>query len=71
MTVTAAELSPLLKRLKLGAILDTLPERVALARREQLDYSDFLQIILADEVGRRDYRRLELRLRQGRGFDQV
>lgn len=70
MTVTAAELSPLLKRLKLGAILDTVPERVALTRREQLDYSDFLQIILADEVSRRDHRRLELRLRQA-GFEQV
>ena len=70
MTVTAAELSPLLKRLKLGAALDTLPERIALARREQLDYSDFLQIILADEVSRRDHRRLELRLRQA-GFEQI
>jgi len=70
MTITAAELSPLLKRLKLGAILDTLPERVALARREQLDYSDFLQIILADEVSRRDHQRLERRLRQA-GFEQL
>lgn len=70
MTVTAAELSPLLKRLKLGRLLDTLPERVALARREQLDYADFLQIILADEVSRRDHRRLELRLRQA-GFEQI
>ena len=41
MTVTPAELAPLLKRLKLGPVLDTLPERVALARREQLDYPDF------------------------------
>ena len=36
MTVTT-ELTPLLKRLKLGAMLNTLPERIALARREQLD----------------------------------
>ena len=46
---TTTELTPLLKRLKLGAVLNTLPERVALARREQLDYASFLQIILTDE----------------------
>ena len=34
MTVTAAELSPLLKRLKLDRVLDTLPERVAPALGE-------------------------------------
>ena len=28
----------------------TLPERIALARREQLDYASFLEIILSDEV---------------------
>ena len=33
MTITT-ELTPLLKRLKLGAVLNTLPERVALARRD-------------------------------------
>ena len=67
---TTAELTPLLKRLKLGAMLNTLPERVALARREQLDYASFLQVILADEVNRRDHRRLELRFQRA-GFDQV
>ena len=30
----------------------TLPERIALARRDGLDYADFLQIVLADEVRR-------------------
>ena len=49
MTATTAELRPLLKRLKLGPMLDTLPERIALARRDGLDYADFLQIVLADE----------------------
>ena len=69
MSITA-ELPSLLKRLKLGAVLNTLPERVALARREQLDYPSFLQIILTDEVDRRDHRRLELRL-QTAGFEQT
>ena len=31
----------------------TLPERIALARREQLDYASFLETILSDEVNRR------------------
>ena len=51
---TITDLKPLLKRLKLGAMLDTLPERLALARRDQLDYASFLQILLADEIERRD-----------------
>ena len=58
-----AELAPLLKRLKLSAMLNTLPERIALARREQLDYTSFLEVILTDEVNRREHRRIDLRLR--------
>ncbi len=46
------ELTPLLKSLKLGALSATLPERIALARREQLDYASFLEIILSDEAQR-------------------
>ena len=42
------ELTPLLKRLQLGPMAATLPERIALARREQLDYASFLEIILSD-----------------------
>ena len=56
------ELTPLLKRLQLGPMAATLPERIALARRDQLDYASFLEIILSDEVNRRADRRLELRL---------
>ena len=44
------ELTPLLKQLRLGQMAATLPERIALARREQLDYASFLEIILSDEV---------------------
>jgi len=69
MSVTA-ELKPLLKRLKLGAMMDTLPERLVLARRDQLDYAVFLQILLADEVGRRDNRNLEIRLQKA-GFEEI
>jgi DNA replication protein DnaC len=50
--------------------MDTLPERLSLARRDQLDYAVFLQILLADEVGRRDNRNLELRLQKA-GFEEI
>ena len=66
----STELAPLLKRLKLGAVLNTLPERLALARREQLDYAAFLQTILTDEVNRRNHRRLELHLQKA-SFEEV
>ena len=40
------------------------------ARREQLDYASFLEIILSDEVNHRADRRIELRL-QGAGFGET
>ncbi len=64
------DLTPLLKSLKLGAMAATLPERIALARREQLDYASFLEIILSDEVNRRDHRRTETRLHRA-GFQEI
>ena len=67
---TTTDLKPLLKRLKLGAMLDTLPERLSLARRDQLDYASFLQILLADEIERRDNRNLEVRLQKA-GFEEI
>ena len=64
------ELTPLLKRLQLGPMAATLPERIALARREQLDYASFLEIILSNEVNRRAHRRTELRLHNA-GFEET
>ena len=64
------DLVPLLIKVRLGPIADTLPERIALARREQLDYASFLEIILSDEVNRRDNRRLQLRMRAA-GFEDT
>jgi len=52
-TVTP-ELAATLKRLKLGQILDTLPERLALARTSKASHAEFLQLLLGDEVSRRD-----------------
>src|SRR5207302_3648506 len=56
------DLVRLAKRLKLGPVLPTLPERLALARAQQLDYVAFLTLLLADEVQRRDQQALERHL---------
>ena len=40
-----------------------MPERLALARAEQLPHAEFLQLVLADEVDRRDRASAELRAR--------
>lgn len=67
---TVTDLAPLLKRLKLGNMLPTLPERIALARRDGLDYVAFLEVILSDEVNRRNGNRLQNRIQKA-GFEQV
>ena len=61
--VIDAELKALLRRVKLGRILDTLPERLSLARTQSLPHPDFLTLILADEVARRDAASADLRAR--------
>lgn len=56
-----ADLTRLLKALKLGALADTLPERAALARQHKLSHIGFLEVLLADEVSRRESRSAALR----------
>lgn len=48
------DLAATLRRLKLGQVLTTLPERLALAKTNKLSHAEFLQIVLADEISRRD-----------------
>ncbi|MEI7745448.1 MAG: ATP-binding protein [Chloroflexota bacterium] len=43
-----------LRRLKLGRLLDTLPQRLTLARQQQMPHQDFMLLALQDEVSRRD-----------------
>jgi hypothetical protein len=52
-TVTP-ELRQVLRRLKLGKMLDTLPERLTLAKQNKLGHAAFLELVLADEIDRRD-----------------
>jgi DNA replication protein DnaC len=52
--VIGPDLTTTLKRLKLGRLIDTLPERLTLARQQKMAHQDFLLLLLSDEVSRRD-----------------
>jgi DNA replication protein DnaC len=52
--VISADLKTVLRRLKLSRMLDTLPERLTLARTQQMPHQDLLLLALSDEASRRD-----------------
>lgn len=43
-----------LKKLKLGYLIDTLPERLVLAKKQDMAFEELLLLVLSDEVSRRD-----------------
>src|SRR4051794_27085086 len=53
-TTVDPELKSLIRPLKPGRLLDTLPERLALARQHDLTHTQFLEQLFSDEVQRRD-----------------
>jgi DNA replication protein DnaC len=57
------ELKGLLRAVKLGRCLDTLPERLALAKQRNLSHAEFLELVVADEVTRRETSSASLRAR--------
>lgn len=57
MSITYAQLN------KLSRLLDTLAERLILARQQKLPHQDFLLLVLSDEVTRRDGLAATLRAR--------
>ena len=61
--VVSPELRALLRRVKLGQLLDTLPERITLAKSQGLGHGEFLELLLSDEVTRRDATSAERRAR--------
>lgn len=58
------ELIPILKKLRLSGILDTLELRTRQAVDDNLAHSEFLYRLLHDETERRDSRQLDVRLRR-------
>jgi DNA replication protein DnaC len=66
----SAELKVVLRQVKLGRCLDTLPERLALAKARAMGHAEFLELVLSDEVTRRETSSAALRAR-GAGLDPV
>ncbi len=62
------ELVHALKRLKLGRIAETLPERLVLADKQQMTFDDLLLLLLTDEITRRDNTAADRRSQQA-GLD--
>jgi DNA replication protein DnaC len=61
--VVSPDLRTTLRALKLGQMLATLPERLTLARQQKMTHADFLELVLADEVTRREAKSASLRAR--------
>jgi len=55
-------LVPALKALRLGGLQDTLPLRLDQAQQQHLGYTEFLELLLGDEIERRANRALASRL---------
>ena len=66
--VLNAELVTALKRLKLGRIAESLPERLVLAEKQDMTFDDLLLLLLTDEIARRDNTAAEVRAREA-GLD--
>ena len=60
------DLKAVLRRLKLSRMLDTLPERIELARQQGQSYQDFLLLALGDEASRRDSQAVTMRAQKAR-----
>jgi DNA replication protein DnaC len=58
------ELAPQLKQLRLSGILDSLDARNRQAIDSKLAYTEFLALLIGDEVARREQKKFSLRLRR-------
>ena len=63
--VISTELKTVMRRLKLSKMLDTLPDRLTLARQQKMPHQDLLLLVLCDEVSRRDGLAATLRAQRG------
>jgi len=61
------QLEPMLKQLRLSGIMDSLEPRNRQAIEDKLAYTEFLALLIQDEVARREQRKLTMRLRRA-GF---
>ncbi len=66
----APDLVRRLKRLRRGGLVPTLPDRATHARQAKLSPVEFLELLLQDEIDRRDSQGLARRV-EAAGFDEV
>src|SRR5690349_16973339 len=62
------ELVPLLKKLRMSGVLQSIELRIRQAVEDQLSYEEFLIRLLSDEASRRDAKHLDQRVRRA-SFD--
>jgi DNA replication protein DnaC len=62
--IISPDLKTILRRLRLSRILDTLPERLVLARQQKMPHQDWLLLVLSDEATRRDTLSVTLRVQK-------
>ncbi len=55
-----------LKRLRLSGLINSIPDRIAYAKKTKMGYQDFLEMLLQDEIDRRDQLSLENRLQKAK-----
>jgi DNA replication protein DnaC len=58
------------KRLRLSGLLATLPDRIAYAQDTKLRFEDFLELVLQDEIDRRDQSNLDQRIKKACFFEE-
>ena len=58
------DLAPMLKQLRLSGILDSLESRNKQAIDAKMAYTDFLSLLISDEVARREHKKFDFRIRR-------
>lgn len=71
MSAPQTSLAPVLRTLRLTGVLETLETRLAEARAGKLGHVEFLQVLLEDEIARREATAVARRVRQARFPVQV
>ncbi|HBL31031.1 MAG TPA: ATP-binding protein [Acidobacteria bacterium] len=66
MSELSLDLRAALRRLKLSPMVETLPERLRLARERSMPHQDFLELVLAEECERRNQLATSLRAQKAR-----
>jgi DNA replication protein DnaC len=67
-TPLGVELVAAMRRLRLGRLVSTLAERIALAEKQDMPFEDFLLMLFTDEIARRDNSAAERRAQEA-GLD--